>query len=235
MILINAPQLFDILLQAEAVNQSIFATRPLAYKLRIKALSGIVLMWLPKREPKWRYQKGMRSLLGGAGENQIAGVTTGGGATLVTGGGGATLVTGGGAENVEGNTNSGNGDSNGGTSADSAKSTDAANGNSKTDNANNNDDESDDEDDDLPEKTETAVEELVELLLESLVHVNTMVRWTAAKGFGRITGRLSRDYADQIVDAILECCFVTKNDKGWHGGCLALAELARRGRRKFIL
>jgi len=36
--------------------------------------------------------------------------------------------------------------------------------------------------------------------LESLKDEDNVVRWTAAKGLGRITGRMSKDFADQIVE-----------------------------------
>ncbi|CAE8651989.1 unnamed protein product, partial [Polarella glacialis] len=81
-------------------------------------------------------------------------------------------------------------------------------------------------DEDAPEQ----VEEVVELLLSALSDADTVVRWAAAKGIGRITNRLSKDFADQVLEFLLERCFTFREtDKAWHGGCLALAELTRRG------
>ncbi|CAK0906694.1 unnamed protein product, partial [Prorocentrum cordatum] len=74
------------------------------------------------------------------------------------------------------------------------------------------------------------VEEVIELLLASLGDADTVVRWVAAKGVGRLTNRLPRDFGDQVLEFLLERCFsFRETDKAWHGGCLALAELTRRG------
>lgn len=40
------------------------------------------------------------------------------------------------------------------------------------------------------------LEFIIDFLLESLKDQDTVVRWTAAKGIGRITGRLTQDFAD---------------------------------------
>ena len=53
-------------------------------------------------------------------------------------------------------------------------------------------------------------------------------RWSAAKGIGRVTGRLPRSLADEVVGAILEHFSIRESDKAWHGGCLALAELGNQ-------
>ena len=81
------------------------------------------------------------------------------------------------------------------------------------------------EEDDVPE----AVEEVLVLLLVGLSDRDTIVRWSAAKGLGRISSRLSQSNADDVVHSILDFFSVRQSDSGWHGGCLALAELARRG------
>eukprot|EP00928_Gymnodinium_smaydae_P017716 TRINITY_DN16776_c0_g2_i1.p1 TRINITY_DN16776_c0_g2~~TRINITY_DN16776_c0_g2_i1.p1 ORF type:complete len:1166 (+),score=141.52 TRINITY_DN16776_c0_g2_i1:1343-4840(+) len=83
-----------------------------------------------------------------------------------------------------------------------------------------------DDDDDVPEETE----EVIELLLSTLSDADTVVRWAAAKGIGRVTSRLSRDFGDQVLESLLDRSFsFRETDKAWHGGCLALAELTRRG------
>ncbi|KAG9337874.1 hypothetical protein JZ751_027526 [Albula glossodonta] len=66
---------------------------------------------------------------------------------------------------------------------------------------------------DIPEE----IENVIEQLLVGLKDKETIVRWSAAKGIGRVTGRLPKDLADE------------ETDNAWHGGCLALAELGRRG------
>lgn len=71
---------------------------------------------------------------------------------------------------------------------------------------------------------------VIEALLTGLADRDTVVRWSAAKGVGRVTGRLPRDLADDVVASLLESFFAPgASDTAWHGGCMGLAELARRG------
>lgn len=74
-----------------------------------------------------------------------------------------------------------------------------------------------------------AVEEVLGILLSGLSDKDTIVRWSAAKGLGRISSRLALCNADFVVQSILDFFTVRQSDLSWHGGCLALAELARRG------
>ncbi|KAK6617706.1 hypothetical protein RUM44_005294 [Polyplax serrata] len=78
---------------------------------------------------------------------------------------------------------------------------------------------------DVPEE----VEEVIELLMQALKDSDTVIRWSAAKGIGRITGRLPKDLADEVVGTVLELLNPMESDGAWHGGCLTLAELGRRG------
>jgi tubulin-specific chaperone D len=81
---------------------------------------------------------------------------------------------------------------------------------------------------DVPEEMEA----IFELLLNSLQDSDTVVRWAAAKGVGRITSRLSRRLGDDVVTSVLETFQRPPSggaDAAWHGGCLALAQLATRG------
>lgn len=87
------------------------------------------------------------------------------------------------------------------------------------------DEETPDEDYDVPEATE----EVLQLLLAALGDRDTIVRWSAAKGVGRVTGRLPRDLADQVLESLLDLFSRQHSDGAWHGGCLAVAELGRRG------
>jgi hypothetical protein len=48
------------------------------------------------------------------------------------------------------------------------------------------------------------LEDVVDQLLTGLNDVDTVVRWSAAKGLGRITERLPRECADDVVGAIME-------------------------------
>ncbi|NXI25760.1 TBCD protein, partial [Sterrhoptilus dennistouni] len=95
----------------------------------------------------------------------------------------------------------------------------------------------DDEEYDIPGE----IENVVEQLLVGLKDKDTIVRWSAAKGIGRITGRLPKELADDVIGSLLDCFRTNFNqtscsaisfqetDNAWHGGCLALAELGRRG------
>uniref|UniRef100_A0A4X2L705 Tubulin-specific chaperone D n=1 Tax=Vombatus ursinus TaxID=29139 RepID=A0A4X2L705_VOMUR len=82
-----------------------------------------------------------------------------------------------------------------------------------------------DEDYDVPEE----VENVIGQLLVGLKDKDTIVRWSAAKGIGRMTGRLPKELADDVVGSVLDCFSFQETDNAWHGGCLALAELGRRG------
>lgn len=87
------------------------------------------------------------------------------------------------------------------------------------------------EEDEDGEDVEVAeeIEEVIEHMLVSLKDKETVVRWTAAKGIGRVTGRLPKDLADEVVGSVLELFSYQETDGSWHGACLALAELGRRG------
>ncbi|XP_033109918.1 tubulin-specific chaperone D-like isoform X2 [Anneissia japonica] len=81
------------------------------------------------------------------------------------------------------------------------------------------------EDYDIPEE----IEEIIEHLLSGLKDFNTAVRWSAAKGIGRLTGRLPQELADEVVESVLQLFTLRESDGAWQGGCLSLAELGRRG------
>jgi tubulin-specific chaperone D len=117
-----------------------------------------------------------------------------------------------------------------------------AGGGEKNNNNNNNNatavtDDNDDDDDDGfasdDESDETSLEQLekaIDLLLVALKDTDTIVRWSAAKGIGRICQRLPKQFSDDVVENLLSSCFkATESESTWHGACLALAELSRRG------
>eukprot|EP01114_Cavostelium_apophysatum_P022917 TRINITY_DN8458_c0_g1_i1.p1 TRINITY_DN8458_c0_g1~~TRINITY_DN8458_c0_g1_i1.p1 ORF type:complete len:441 (+),score=70.98 TRINITY_DN8458_c0_g1_i1:34-1323(+) len=85
------------------------------------------------------------------------------------------------------------------------------------------------EDDDLEEDIPEEIEDIIGRLLEGLKDKDTVVRWSAAKGIGRITNNLPKALGDEIVASVLELFSIGEGDSAWHGGCLALAELSRRG------
>ena len=85
--------------------------------------------------------------------------------------------------------------------------------------------EHDDDADDVPAE----LEEIIDCMISGLRKDSSMTRWSAAKGIGRLTSRLSRDMAETVVDAVLDLFSHSESGSAWHGGCLCLAELGRRG------
>ncbi|KAK4476510.1 hypothetical protein RD792_015666 [Penstemon davidsonii] len=73
------------------------------------------------------------------------------------------------------------------------------------------------------------IEDIIELLLSGLRDTDTVVRWSAAKGIGRVTSRLTYSLSSEVLSSVLELFSPGEGDGSWHGGCLALAELSRRG------
>ncbi|KAJ3219334.1 hypothetical protein HK099_004731 [Clydaea vesicula] len=86
---------------------------------------------------------------------------------------------------------------------------------------------------DVPEEMES----LIGILLQGLKDKDTIVRWSSAKGVGRLTERLPKAYSQEIIASVLQLfeedfynddlSFVS--DCTWHGACLCIAELSRRG------
>ena len=77
-------------------------------------------------------------------------------------------------------------------------------------------DESDDDDNEANIPSE--IEDIIEQLLLGLKDRDTIVRWSAAKGVGRITNRLSRAMAEDILSSLLELFAFMEDDSAWHGG-----------------
>ena len=85
------------------------------------------------------------------------------------------------------------------------------------------------------------VEDSIESLLEACQDKDTIVRWSGAKGLARVAERIPSPLAEQIVEAVVELFTVhtiinngsldlsAVSEHTWHGVCLSLAELARRG------
>ncbi|KJH44600.1 HEAT repeat protein, partial [Dictyocaulus viviparus] len=76
------------------------------------------------------------------------------------------------------------------------------------------------------DKPSDLVEWAIDCVLHALSDDHTMVRWSAAKGVGRITSRLSKEFATQVISRNFHRL---AGHCSWHGGCLSLAELSRRG------
>lgn len=73
------------------------------------------------------------------------------------------------------------------------------------------------------------IEEIMDKVLSLLSDKDTIVRWSAAKGIGRLCMRLNKSFALDILQAIINQFDDKLSEHIWHGGCLALAELSRRG------
>lgn len=78
---------------------------------------------------------------------------------------------------------------------------------------------------DVPEE----IEGLIDSLFRGISDKDTMVRWSAAKGLGRICGRLPKALVDEILGTVVQAFSPLETDFGWHGACLTIAELSSRG------
>ena len=98
----------------------------------------------------------------------------------------------------------------------------------------------DEEEDDIPE----LIEDVLENLISGVKDKDTVVRWSAAKGIGRISQRLPKEFAEDVIESSINLFaentvhssgpeksidLASVDENTWHGACLALAELARRG------
>ncbi|KAG5477860.1 hypothetical protein LSCM1_05162 [Leishmania martiniquensis] len=84
------------------------------------------------------------------------------------------------------------------------------------------------DEDNGPDGDEESLETGIGLLLEAVGHKDTVVRWSAAKGIGRVCERLPAALAEEVMGAVLEVFKNTYSDAHWHGGLLTIAELCRR-------
>ena len=64
---------------------------------------------------------------------------------------------------------------------------------------------------------EEQLENIIDFLIENLKDKDTIVRWSAAKGLGRITSRLDLDMADDVVNSIIELFSPNDSEATWHG------------------
>ncbi|EDW63994.1 tubulin-specific chaperone D [Drosophila virilis] len=74
-----------------------------------------------------------------------------------------------------------------------------------------------------------SIEEVIEELLQALRSGGNDIRWSAAKGLGRVTNRLPKELADEVIGSVIDILNPLEPHEAWHGGCLAIAELAKRG------
>lgn len=73
------------------------------------------------------------------------------------------------------------------------------------------------------------IEEILEQLLQAIRSPSSDIRWSTAKGLGRITSRLPKAFGDEVVESIIDIFSPLEPNEGWHGACLSIAELAKRG------
>ncbi|CBZ34598.1 tubulin folding cofactor D, putative [Leishmania donovani] len=76
---------------------------------------------------------------------------------------------------------------------------------------------------------EESLETGIGLLLQAVGHKDTVVRWSAAKGIGRVCERLPAVFAEEVMGEVLKVFRNAYSDAHWHGGLLTIAELCRRG------
>lgn len=69
------------------------------------------------------------------------------------------------------------------------------------------------------------IEEIIEELLQAMRNASSDIRWSAAKGIGRITSRLPKEFGDEVVGSVVEILSPLEPHEAWHGACLSIAEL----------
>jgi len=74
------------------------------------------------------------------------------------------------------------------------------------------------------------LEILIDKILTSLVDREYIVRWSSAKGIGRLCERLTKGMVDDILNTVFDLFDeAEENEFSWQGGVLAIAELCKRG------
>ena len=183
---------------------------PLLRRLIVKLAARTGLTFLPPRIVSWRYSRGARSLIDNLSQ---AGVVAAKSQAFER-----TAIIGSSTSSI---------------SSASSRSSLFKTGNSSLKDTMTEDVNSDvqnvEDEDDEGANVPSEIEDILDMLLQGLRDTDTVVRWSSAKGVGRVTGRLPRDFADDVVAAVLQLLTSQESDTAWHGGCLALAELARRG------
>lgn len=112
-----------------------------------------------------------------------------------------------------------------------------------------------DEEIDVPEEMEGILDDLFQAVQDKVLGVgprllkraysecfqDTVVRWAAAKGIGRISERLPSDFAGQVLETVMSHFAIHSvgvttiyempsiAEPTWQGACLTCAEMARRG------
>lgn len=66
---------------------------------------------------------------------------------------------------------------------------------------------------------------MIEELLQAMRNPSSDIRWSAAKGLGRVTIRLPKEFGDEVVGSVIEILNPLEPNEAWHGACLTIAEL----------
>ena len=73
------------------------------------------------------------------------------------------------------------------------------------------------------------LETIIDYLMQKLTDKEYIVRWSAAKGLGRICERLTKAMVEEIFHNLFDLFKEDENEFAWHGACLCIAELCKRG------
>ena len=73
------------------------------------------------------------------------------------------------------------------------------------------------------------LETIIDYLMQKLTDKEYIVRWSAAKGLGRICERLTKTMVEDIFHNLFDLFKEEENEFAWHGACLCIAELCKRG------
>ena len=73
------------------------------------------------------------------------------------------------------------------------------------------------------------LESIIDFLINNLSDKEYIVRWSAAKGLGRLCERLTKSMVEEIFGNLFELLKDLENEYAWNGTCLCIAELCKRG------
>ncbi len=73
------------------------------------------------------------------------------------------------------------------------------------------------------------LEIIIDHLLMNLMDKEYIVRWSCAKGLGRLCERLTKTMVEDIYTNLFKLFEDDENEFSWQGSCLCIAELCKRG------
>jgi len=74
-----------------------------------------------------------------------------------------------------------------------------------------------------------SLEIIIDHLLMNLMDKEYIVRWSCAKGLGRLCERLTKSMVEDIYTNLFKLFEDEENEFSWQGSCLCIAELCKRG------